>query len=427
MITFYRDADADGEGRAGVTMLFCAGSEPAGWVLNSDDCDDGNRLRARRLTETCDEVDNDCDGVVDDGVQTTYYRDQDGDTYGNPNVTQRACAAPAGYVASPATDCDDALATVNPAATEACNGRDDDCDTMVDPGCMCTDGMTRTCGPVTDVGACVRVPQTCTGGMWLPSCTTAVYPAAERCGGGDADCDGLTDDADPDIRNGDPTMTGATRYYQDSDGDGRGNPAVSELRCGPRSGYVTFGDDCDDTNPSRSPILVEGNFPCDGLDNNCNGVVDEAGLNPTRFYADADLDGYGTASSSVLVCPARAPTGYVPDSRDCADNNSSVHPGAGFQTSPYCVSGATPGSLNCGCVFVGGMLVCEPLAWDYDCSSAVEHEFGAGGCGGGIPCRYTPGFVGMPTPGQCGTSQPFVTGCSATCTSSTANRVVRCR
>ncbi len=56
--------------------------------------------------EECDGVDNDCDNQVDEGVKLTFYQDSDGDGFGNVNVTRQACAAPAGFVRD-STDCDD--------------------------------------------------------------------------------------------------------------------------------------------------------------------------------------------------------------------------------------------------------------------------------------------------------------------------------
>ena len=61
----------------------------------------------------------------------TFYRDADGDGYGNPALTANGCTPPAGHVGNP-NDCNDGNASINPGATEITNGIDDDCDGLID-------------------------------------------------------------------------------------------------------------------------------------------------------------------------------------------------------------------------------------------------------------------------------------------------------
>ncbi|MCA9607271.1 MAG: putative metal-binding motif-containing protein [Myxococcales bacterium] len=71
------------------------------------DCDDADPAAHPGGTEVCGGGDEDCDGSVDEAAatgQTTFYRDADGDTYGDPSVTTMACATPAGFV-DRAADC----------------------------------------------------------------------------------------------------------------------------------------------------------------------------------------------------------------------------------------------------------------------------------------------------------------------------------
>jgi hypothetical protein len=63
----------------------------------------------------------------------TFHRDHDGDGFGDPNVSIQICSPPAGYVTDN-TDCNDGNAAIHPGAPEACNGVDDDCDTVIDEG-----------------------------------------------------------------------------------------------------------------------------------------------------------------------------------------------------------------------------------------------------------------------------------------------------
>lgn len=66
---------------------------------------------------------------------TTWYRDADGDGYGDASQSYTDCTQPYGYV-SVAGDCNDAVATIYPGATEICNGQDDDCDVTIDESCI---------------------------------------------------------------------------------------------------------------------------------------------------------------------------------------------------------------------------------------------------------------------------------------------------
>ncbi|MFH1467177.1 MAG: MopE-related protein [Pseudomonadota bacterium] len=106
------DADGDGDG-----------------VPRTRDCDDPNPRVHPGAVETCDGIDQDCDGIVDDGVTVTaWYRDVDGDGWGEERGRAFACAAPAGFVAETG-DRDDGVASIAPDGEDAdCVGIDQDCD-----------------------------------------------------------------------------------------------------------------------------------------------------------------------------------------------------------------------------------------------------------------------------------------------------------
>lgn len=180
--------DLDGDGA--IASACCNPS--SGGNTCGPDCDDALASVGSGDAETCDGLDNDCNGMTDDGVLTTYYLDADGDTYGQTSMTMTGCATPSGY-ASMSGDCDDTSAAVHPGATETCNLVDDDCSGVADDGisCACTDGTMQPCG--SDVGACMLGMQSCVGGRW-GTCSGDTGPSTELCNNADDDCDTLIDD-----------------------------------------------------------------------------------------------------------------------------------------------------------------------------------------------------------------------------------------
>jgi len=122
------ETDVDSDGYVSVS---CCNRQPTGAVRCGLDCDDEQRAANPAQPETCDEIDNDCDDAVDERVRNTFYRDADGDLYGDDGDTVEACMQPSGYTAN-GGDCDDSRSSANPGGMETCDGLDEDCDTRVD-------------------------------------------------------------------------------------------------------------------------------------------------------------------------------------------------------------------------------------------------------------------------------------------------------
>jgi hypothetical protein len=127
---WYRDRDRDGAGDPEALLVAC--EQPAGYTDNAWDCDDGDPELSPEAVEVCDELDNDCDGDVDDedsGVDgPVVYRDADGDGYGDGDSSTTTCSRISGYVSND-EDCDDTDYFVSPDALEDCSTlMDDDCD-----------------------------------------------------------------------------------------------------------------------------------------------------------------------------------------------------------------------------------------------------------------------------------------------------------
>ena len=365
--TYHIDMDGDGYGGALGSTVAC--SQPAGYADNDQDCHDGAPLTFPGADERCNDVDDDCDGSVDEAAvdAPTWYADADGDGYGSSRSDQVACAAPSGHVAEPG-DCNDANAAAFPGADELCNGSDDDCDgerdedDAIDAGSWFLDVDGDGYGVASTTLQACSAPSGYASPDAAQDCddtVSAVHPGAvERCDGVDDDCDGEIDeepgegplwylDADAD-GHGDPAQSVVAcsapsgyeaigddcddsdiaswhgpAWYADADSDGYGDPATSSFGCSAPEGYVASADDCDDTQRGINPGAAER---CNGLDDDCDGSSDEAATDALTFYVDGDGDGYGHSGSPQVGCEAAA--GQVADASDCDDGDAETHPGA---------------------------------------------------------------------------------------------------
>jgi hypothetical protein len=194
---FFADADGDGFGNINDTLHRCIA--PAGYVLDNTDCDDADNTVYPGAPELCDAKDNNCDGSVDEGVQTVFFADADGDGFGNINDTLHRCVAPAGYILDN-TDCDDSDNTVYPGAPEIIDGQDNDCDGLIDEGVLFTfylDSDNDGFGDINNsVSAATAPPGYVSNSTDCNDADNTVYPGApEICDGKDNDCDGTTDGA----------------------------------------------------------------------------------------------------------------------------------------------------------------------------------------------------------------------------------------
>ena len=133
--TWFADADEDGFGDPDISTAAC--SAPEGFVSNNTDCNDTNDTIHPDATETCDDLDNDCDGDVDEGLIATYFMDADGDGYGDAGDSIESCDPGSLYVTND-EDCDDTTVLRAPGLAETCDDLDNDCDGAVDEGVLST-------------------------------------------------------------------------------------------------------------------------------------------------------------------------------------------------------------------------------------------------------------------------------------------------
>lgn len=284
LIAWYRDADGDGYGDPLSDSLDCR--LPAGFVANASDCNDSDPLIYPGAPERCNGLDDDCDGQVDETGSLVFYRDADGDGFGNPDSLVSVCVQPAGYVAD-GSDCDDQDPREFPGQVWYIDYDGD--------GYGSGDSLVSCLRPFRGYipSELISLSGDCKDSL------ASVNPAApEICNGMDDDCDGLVDDADPSVGL-------LSAWYQDADNDGFGNPLVSDSSCAQPAGYVSNALDCDDNDALAFPGQV--------------------------WHKDNDGDGYGVGQT--LVQCAR-PAGYVlldslvSTSGDCNDNDPLVNPEA---------------------------------------------------------------------------------------------------
>jgi len=315
---WYFDGDGDGRGAPGTFNFKCA--KPIGWVANADDCNDRDNTIYKGAPELCDGLDNNCDGQVDEGLPYTkvWYLDADGDGFGRTSSTKQSCVQPAGF-AENNTDCNDMDNTIYLGAPELCDGLDNNCDGQVDEGVPGTKTWYRD-GDGDGRGTAATFRVNCAQPVGFvdnaDDCNdrdNTIYPGApELCDGKDNDCNGLRDDGVP----------GTRTWYRDWDGDGRGGRG-SLVACAQPVGFVTNTDDCNDFDKTIYPGAPE---LCDGLDNNCDGQLDEGLPGRKTWYYDLDGDGRGRARTFRVACGQ--PVGFVDNADDCNDRDNAIYPGA---------------------------------------------------------------------------------------------------
>ncbi len=207
-------------------------------------------------TETCNNVDDDCNGIADDKPDVTCG-------VGACSVTVPACTNGA------PSDCVPTQPTI-----EICDGLDNNCNQLTDEsfagsGSACDSGLFGACQPGTL--QCVT-----TNGVTAPTCVATENPVGESCDGVDNDCNGLTDDAVPGT--GGDCSTGML-----------GPCAAGIIDC---QGATI---DCFPKTPPSAEV-------CDSIDNDCNGVTDD----PPGAGTSCSTGLLGVCGVGIMTCQGAA-------------------------------------------------------------------------------------------------------------------------
>ncbi len=355
---YFHDGDADSYGSADAPRCLCVASRP--WsALRSGDCNDNSLAVNPGATESCNTVDDNCDGStdpIDSAGCSAFYYDGDSDGYGSTAFDSKCQCGPnylTKYKVQTGGDCNDGVVTINPAATEKCGDTiDNDCDgeTDEDGAQNCTTYYADSDGDGYGAGTgkckcAAAAPYTVTvAGDCADSDFFRNPGVGEVCGDSlDNDCDGKTDEEGGE---------GCDFWFYDYDRDGFGDVTKSKCLCAASTATkydAALGTDCNDAIPAINPGATEkcGNT----ADDDCDGATDEENaVDCHTWFYDSDGDGFGLSTVSKCLCAAsglyRAAVG-----NDCDDNARLSFPG---------------GTETCA-------------AGDQDCDG-TDNEPGASGC-----------------------------------------------
>jgi len=325
------DQDCNGKDVACFTDKDCDDYTPP------QDCNDDDPTINPQAAETCDGKDNNCNGVVDEGCVPC---DVDGDKHADPNHTGGVCNLPK-------DDDDDYDSGIHPETTKADNGKE---------GGTVLGALRGYCGTALEKNGKLRNRDVDHDGDGQPA--SADGCPSETC---DQDGDGFQNASCSPPKSQEDCNDNDAKVFPgapDLCGDGVAQDCVADAPCtcdGDGDKYCSPAD-CDDKNPNVHPWALE---KCDGLDNDCDSLVDEGNpdhtgtLIPTdsdrTIKCNNDPDGKCAPEIGICACSKIKTDDKKYNNNYALDPNRKMCPGESFTvaSSPRCFGATSPVQEKC--------------------------------------------------------------------------------